>query len=217
MIYPLYEINWDQPENRDLILRSLNCWQSNPAALQGYSFTGRASIYASMGEGDKARDALRVLLDKFVKPNTMYLESGPVIETPLAAATSIQELYLQYWNNTARIFPAIPTDWEEAAFENLRTEGAFLISAVRREGKTHWVKVRSTVAGELKIKPGLEGTVRLRSSAKGLRLKKEEAGTYICQMPSDAEIILYSSLETMKTSVGPAVHTQGNANSYGLK
>ncbi len=218
MIYPLYEMNWDQPENRSLIERSFNRWQSMPSALQGYSFTGRASIYAMMGKGNEARDALKILLDKYVKPNTMYLESGPVIETPLAAAASIQELYLQYWNNTVRVFPAVPDDWKNAAFDNFRTEGAFLISALRTEGRTRWVKVRSTSPGKLRIIPGLEGTVKLQSQQANIGLKNEGNGIYSCQMPRNTEITLYTGEGILpEDRIRPVPHSQGTINSFGLK
>lgn len=204
MIYPLYEMNWDQPENRALIERSLDHWQSMPAALQGYSFTGRASINAMMGRGDQAYGALKTLLDRFVKPNTMYLETGPVIETPLAAAASIQELYLQYWNNTVRVFPAVPSHWPDAAFDNFRTEGAFLVSAVRKDGVTRWVRVKSTVGGELRIRPNLPGRVKIKS--KGIGLKYEGDGVYSCSMPKDAEITLYSDKSALKIPVAPVAY-----------
>ncbi|MFE5669571.1 hypothetical protein ACFQ7W_37310 [Streptomyces niveus] len=38
-----------------------------------------------LGNGDDALDYLDTLLDKFVQPNTMYRESGPVLEPPCPA------------------------------------------------------------------------------------------------------------------------------------
>ena len=54
MIYPFYEINWDQAENHNIIEKSINTWQSKPEALQGYSLTGHASMKAMMGRGDES-------------------------------------------------------------------------------------------------------------------------------------------------------------------
>ncbi len=56
MIYPLYIMNLDQPENRELVTKSLNHWMGMPKALRGYSYTGAASISAVMGRGDDATD-----------------------------------------------------------------------------------------------------------------------------------------------------------------
>lgn len=147
-----------------------------PAALQGYSFTGFASMKAMLGDGNAARDALNTLLTKFVKPNTLYAESGPVIETPLSAITSIQELCLQFWNNVVRVFPAIPSDWNEVSFDNFLVDGAFLISGTRQAGINTKVSIKSEKGGRIKIKPnmpqGLEwtktGTVTLIGNQNGI-------------------------------------------------
>ncbi|UZJ64890.1 hypothetical protein OKW96_00765 [Sphingobacterium sp. KU25419] len=117
MIYPFYEINWDQKENRALIERSITYWQLKNEYLQGYSFTGAASMYAMMGKGDAALVSLDKLLKFYIKKNTLYAESGPVIETPLAAMTSIQEMCLQHWNGKLRIFPAVPHAWKDISFK----------------------------------------------------------------------------------------------------
>jgi alpha-L-fucosidase 2 len=214
MVYPLYLVNWDQEENRELISKSLKHWHSFPAALQGYSFTGGASMYAMMGKGDSARDYLNQLLDKFVQPNTMYLESGPVIETPLAAATSIQELYLQYWADVARVFPAIPSNWKNAAFQNLRTEGAFLLSAVRKNGKTCWVKVESLKGGNLAIKPGFEHKPNLKS-ASAVNLSDQGKGVYTLSMPKGAVALLYVDEKDLNVALEEAISYSQNDNSFG--
>jgi alpha-L-fucosidase 2 len=214
MIYPLYLVNWDQPENHDVIKKSLAHWHSFPTALQGYSFTGGASIYALMGNGNSARDYLNQLLDKFVTANTMYLESGPVIETPLAAAASIQELYLQYWNNTVRVFPAVPFDWVNAGFENMRTEGAFLLSAVRKEGITRWIKIESLNGGTLIIKPGFKAQVKLNADP-AVKLTDTGNQTYACTIPKGETVLLYADEEDLKISMNDVITYSTNDNSFG--
>jgi len=214
MVYPLYLVNWDQEEHRELISKSLKHWHSFPAALQGYSFTGGASMYAMMGKGDSARDYLNQLLDKFVQPNTMYLESGPVIETPLAAAASIQELYLQYWDDVARIFPAVPSDWQNAAFQNLRTEGAFLLTAVRQQGKTRWIKVESLNGGDLAIKTGFEQKPNLKS-ASAVILSDQGKGVCTLRMPKGAVALLYVDEKDLSIAVADVIGYSQNDNSFG--
>ena len=197
MIYPFYEINWDQPENREIIQKSLAHWHSFPSALQGYSYTAGASIYAMMGNGNQARDYLQTLLQKFVKPNTMYMETGPVIETPLAACASLQEMVLQYWNNTLRVFPAIPTDWEQASFENFRTDGAFLISAVRKKYRTQWIKIESLKGGTLQLQPNMQGTIQIKSNCL-VEWKNQGNLTYTLTIPKGESVVLYTSPEALK-------------------
>ncbi|MFD2582446.1 glycoside hydrolase family 95-like protein [Pedobacter vanadiisoli] len=151
MIYPYNLVNWDQPENRPLISQSLQNWLSYKNALAGFSFTGAASIYAGTGNGDMAYKWLNELLDRFIQVNTLYRESGPVIETPLAAATSIQEMLLQSWGGKIRVFPAIPADWQNVSFKQLLAEGAFLVSADRQDSHTQNIKITSLKGGGLTL------------------------------------------------------------------
>ena len=96
------------PADRALIERSLAHWIGFEGALQGYSFVGASAISSLMGKGDDAARYLDDLMSRFVKPNTMYREAGPVIETPLAAAQAVHEMLLQSSGGVLRIFPADP-------------------------------------------------------------------------------------------------------------
>ncbi|HKN56906.1 MAG TPA: Tat pathway signal sequence domain protein [Amycolatopsis sp.] len=156
-IYPLYDITWEQPEHRQIIETSLNHWVGFEGALQGYTFTGAASISAQMLGGEKAAFYLGELQRRFIQPNTMYKESGPVIETPLSAAKSMQDMLVQSWNGVLRLFPAVPAAWGDIALRDFRTEGAFLLSASREGGKTRWLKVHSEAGAPCVVRPGIEG------------------------------------------------------------
>jgi hypothetical protein len=151
MVFPLYVMNPDDPANRALIAKSLDHWMGMPAALRGYSFTGASSICSAIGRKDDALKWLNTFVGgegRFVcQPNTMYTEAGPVIETPLSAARSLQDMLLQSWGGKLRVFPGVSDKWQDVTFENLRGEGAFLVSASRRGGKTQWVRIES-LAGE---------------------------------------------------------------------
>lgn len=188
MIYPLHLMNGEQPENRELIETSLARWHSFPAALQGYSFTGGAAIYAMLGKGSQARDYLSTLLNRFIKPNTMYLESGPVIETPLAAVASLQDMLLQSWGDKIRVFPAIPQDWMNVGFEHLRAEGAFLVSASRQDGVTKWVRIKSLAGEPCLVKPGFEGAFKVKGNHK---LTDMGGGVYRIDIKKGQEVTLY--------------------------
>lgn len=215
MIYPLSLLNWDQIENRELIQKSLERWYNFEGGLAGFSFTGGASMYAMQGDGDKALACLKTLVNRFVKPNTMYLETGPVMETPLAAASSIQDLLLQSWGDKIRVFPAVPHEWKDVAFENLRTEGAFLISAVRKNGETKWVRVTSLVGGPCIIRPGLNGDVKIRG-AKSNAIKKQGESDYELQLTKGQTIILYGKEENLRANIG-LNKVVGKMNSWGRK
>ncbi|MCX6925317.1 MAG: hypothetical protein NT154_19215, partial [Verrucomicrobia bacterium] len=75
-IFPLYDLNIDQPENVGLVRKSVSHWigtKGNPAH-SGYTYTGSASMFASLEDGDRAWEHVNFYLDHYTQPNTMYME-----------------------------------------------------------------------------------------------------------------------------------------------
>jgi hypothetical protein len=211
MIYPLYVINWDQPENRTIIEKSVARWVGLKGAFAGYSFTGAASMYASMGRGNDAYIMMNDFIDRVVEPNTMYLEAdSPVIETPLSGAQSIQDMLLQSWSGKIRVFPGVPDAWKDVAFRDLRAEGAFLVSAARKDGKTQWVRVKSLAGEPCRIKPALEGVVKAT-----IPLKPMGEGVYALELKKGEDAILYTGDTIPMCDVTPVIADQGKCNYFG--
>ncbi len=187
MIHPYYTVTLDQPEHRALIGTSMDHWMRSTGAFAGYSYAAAASLRAAQGRGDEAVALLHEFLQRLVHPNTMYTEAdSPCIESPLAAAQSIHDLLLQDWGGVIRVFPAAPTAWADAVFADLRTAGAFLVSARRADGWTRWVRVRSEGGGRCVIRPGLAGDVRAT-----IPLQALGGETYALQLPAGGEALLY--------------------------
>ena len=185
MIYPYQLIDFSDDTARQLALKSIAHWQSKKGALQGYSLSGAASMYATFGNGNLALDYIQALLKRFIQPNTLYKESGPVIETPLALATSLQELSLQYRNDTTYVFPAVPTLWKNVAFENFRTEGAFLISAAKKNDKMT-VRIFSEYGGELHLNiPIQDYSIHSSKQAQLVNIKGQ---TFTLHLPKGSSI-----------------------------
>lgn len=148
MIYPYRMVNWEQPAMRPRISLSVERWRGN----QGYSRTGKAAMLLMMGRADEAWQQMQTFLDRFVKPNTLYAETGPVIETPLAAMSTLHDFYLQDWGGCIRVFPAVPREWPDASFAGMRADGAFLVSATRRGGRTVSIDVECELGGTLRLR-----------------------------------------------------------------
>jgi alpha-L-fucosidase 2 len=174
MFYPLYLVTPDLPENRELLIKSLDTWlelsrqeekEKGWCAFAAYTHTGASSMYASLGDGENALKYLNGFIDyPLVKPNSLYSESGPVLESPLSSAQCVHDMLIQSWGRTIRVFPAIPESWKSITFANLRTEGAFLVSASRREGENQWVRVYSENGGICKLVHNIESaTLSLNS------------------------------------------------------
>ncbi|MGG1513981.1 glycoside hydrolase family 95-like protein [Paenibacillus oryzisoli] len=190
-VFPLHLLSGDSPEERELILRSLRHWFSREGDLRGFTFTGAASIAAAVGEGDEALKYLKALMH-LIKPNTMYKEAGPVIESPLAGAEAIHDMLLQSWGEEIRVFPAVPSEWREAVFHNLRAEGAFEVSAVRSEGTTAWIRVKSLAGQPCRIQTDMQGDIRM-SGGTAVQLRSLGGGVFELELPQGEEAVLYSA------------------------
>jgi alpha-L-fucosidase 2 len=201
-IYPLYEITWEDPANRALIEKSLEHWISFEGALQGYSFTGAASISAQMLRGDKAAFYLGELLRRFVQPNTMYKESGPVIETPLSAAQSVHDMLCQSWGGVIRLFPAVA--WPDVSMQNFRTQGAFLLSASRQGGQTRWLRVHSEAGAPCVLRTGISGELAVRDRmGRDLPWREVATGTIEVDLPRGQEAVIHRKNDRPDFEIAP--------------
>ena len=151
MIYPYHILDWNNPVDAHRMQKSIDRWNGDT----GYSLTGKASMLESKGDGDGALALIKRFLAGWVRPNTLYNESGPVIETPFSAMCSIEEMYLQDWGGLIRVFPACPSAWKDCSFSNMRANGAFLVSAERKDGNTMSVTVYSEKGGVCRIRTGI--------------------------------------------------------------
>lgn len=153
MIYPYHLVDWENPEDCPKMELSVSRWNGN----QGYSRTGKAAMLLSKNDGDGALAQMQTFFDNFIKPNTLYAETGPVIETPMAAVSTLHEFYMQDWGNKIRVFWGMPSSWNEASFVNLRAKGAFLVSATRKNSRTVFVQIESEHGGLCRLQTGIPG------------------------------------------------------------
>ncbi len=161
-IHPLGLLEWENDTDRQIIGSSLALLDSvGPSQWCGYSWAWLANLRARARDGEGAREALRIFASSFVSANSFHLngdQSGKgyssftydpfTLEGNFAFAAGVQEMLLQSHNGIVRVFPAIPADWQnEVSFKNLRSEGAFLISA--EYGKN--VKIMAEQGGQLEL------------------------------------------------------------------
>lgn len=125
----------------DAAYRNLSNWfLSTSAANDGY---GGGSFGQNLG------------------PNTMYQEArgAPCNESPLGAAFAIQSWLLSCWSfgapeialktDALRVFPSVPKSWASSvSIGSLSAEGGYNVSGQYTAGKTIWIHVTATAAGQ---------------------------------------------------------------------
>ena len=130
----------------------------------GYSFAWLSSLAARAGDGAKAERALEVFSTAFTLRNSFHCngdQSGKgyskfryrpfTLEGNFAAAAGVQEMLLQSHRGRIEVFPAVPGSWRDVTFTTLRAQGAFLVSAERRNGVTRRVEVQSEKGGACRL------------------------------------------------------------------
>lgn len=155
-IHPLGIIRWENgPEDQAIIKASLDDLEDKGTAWWcGYSFSWLANLAARARDGEKTEKALEIFSTAFCLRNSFHCngdQSGKgysnfryrpfTLEGNFAAAAGLQEMLLQSYSGTIRVFPAIPAAWKNVSFQTLRAEGAFLVSAERRDGVTQSVEI----------------------------------------------------------------------------
>ncbi len=165
-IHPLGLIRWENgAEDQEIIKASLvDLDEKGTSQWCGYSFSWLASLAARSRDGDKAAKALEIFSTAFCLRNGFHCngdQSGKgysnfryrpfTLEGNFAAAAGLQEMLLQSYSGTIRLFPAIPASWKDVSFKTLRAEGAFLVSARRKGGLVQSVEINSEKGGLFRL------------------------------------------------------------------
>jgi len=187
--HPMGVIDWSDGEGaRTIISNTLeNLRKFGPGWWCGYSYSWLGNLYARAFDGERAAAALTDFASCFVLPNSFHVngdqtKSGKsnftyrpfTLEGNFAFASGLQEMLIQSHTGVIRVFPAVPASWKNISFRDLRTEGAFLVSASMKEGKVEKITIRSDVGGtcrladpadpqkiiEYQLKPGAEMTYK---------------------------------------------------------
>jgi len=221
-IFPLHVLNVeDRPDQRPLMEKSIAHFLSFNGDECLFKFTGASSLYAALGDGNDALKSLKRALEPQAKgptitPNTLYSENGwPTFESPISAQRAILDMLIQSWGGTIRVFPAFPDLWKEAAFYDLRTEGAFLVSAKRSNGKTLFIGIKSLAGEPCHLKTDLaepiiaEGipasAIRQVNSLLEIDLKKGE------------QVVLHTQGVPSPYIIEPLSNQTGLTNAWGVK
>jgi len=146
----------------------------------------------------------------------MYTEGiNPVMETPPSAARCVQDMLLQS-HDVIHIFPAVPTTWRDACFDRLLAEGAFEVSAVRRNGSTQFIRIRSLAGEPCRVKTDLDDPMRL--TTKGLvPVPVDKSGILTLDLAMDEEAVLVDKGFSGGLSIDQVKLAPQDCNYYGLK
>ncbi|WP_291192796.1 glycosyl hydrolase family 95 catalytic domain-containing protein [Dyadobacter sp.] len=202
-IHPLGLIKWEDGEQaRKTITNTIALLDKvGPDWWCGYSYSWLANLKARAKDGAGARDALATFARAFCLPNSFHANGDQTksglskftyrpftLEGNFAFASGLQEMMLQSYAGAIEVMPALPADWNDASFSNLRAEGAVLVSAEKKDGRIVQISLLAEKAGEFSLKlpaPGFKITM-----ASGVRKIKDDGKLITFSAPAGGKIEL---------------------------
>ncbi len=164
--HPLGVMDWsDGPAEQKILINTLrNLEKFGPDWWCGYSYSWLGNLYARAFDGEKAAAVLTDFATCFTLPNSFHVNGDQsktgkskflyrpfTLEGNFAFASGLQEMLLQSHTGIIRVFPAIPASWKEGSFDNLRAEGAFLVSASLTNGKVSRIEIKAEKDGTCRV------------------------------------------------------------------
>ena len=171
-IHPLGVLNVEaSQQDKEAVIASLdNLKKLGTEHWVGFSFSWASCLEARAGRADEAFHYLDIFINAFTSPNGFNLngdQSGNgysnltyrpfTLDANFGASQAVHEMLLQSWGRRVRIFPAVPSEWQEVSFRDLRAEGGFIISAERKAGKTVSLRIKAVVDSKLILKDPFDG------------------------------------------------------------
>ncbi|MDX1315025.1 MAG: hypothetical protein R3356_05935, partial [Eudoraea sp.] len=153
----------------------------------GYSFSWQANLYARAFMGEKAAESLRIFAEAFCLPNSFHVNGDQTgkgyskftyrpftLEGNFAFASGVQEMLVQSHTGIIKVFPAIPSDWNDVSFDRLRTTGAFLVSADMTAGEIERVEIESLAGALLKLECPFDTDLQAKGEIMEIETNKGE-------------------------------------------
>ncbi len=173
-IYPFDTLDLDDPNWSRIVERSLATWiREGMGMWSGWAMPWAAILHSRLGNADMAVLTLHIWERVFTNeghgtlhdpawPGFTLIGSRPTapkdvrgeimqMDAGMGATAAIMELLLHTRAGVNHLFAGAPADWKTVSFSGMRTEGAFLVSAARANGRVTDVTVRSVRGGRFRL------------------------------------------------------------------
>ena len=141
-IYPLRTMKYDCDENKKIIDSTIaNLEKLGIGNWVGYSLGWMAQFYAIKGDGESALKMIETFFKYFCTDNGFHSNGDFrfktkcnlkcrlfTLEANFIAMDAVLEMLVFSEDNVVKLLPAIPNDWSNLQFDNLRCYGGVLVS-----------------------------------------------------------------------------------------
>ena len=168
-VFPAEQVTWFSPEPvKELFRRTIRDTKHN--GNNSHVLFNIAKARLSMPE---AVPDMKKWFKSRELPNGMFAwqghQHGTFMPESIGVAALVTEFLMQSVGDTIRVFPCWRTE-QDAAFNNLRAQGGFLVSAEQKSGKVTRLEITSTVGGTLRLLNPWSGQIVERLTRPGQRL-----------------------------------------------
>ena len=170
-IYPASQIGFSSGEKLLKIAR--NTYFINDRRLDDNGSNSYLPAGARIGvDPEFLLEGIRMNIKEFGLPNRLFRHHGGGIEHLTMVPATINEMLMQSYEGVIRLFPC----WDKkmnASFENLRADGAFLVSSELKNMKIVSLKIKSLAGRKCVVDCGDIKHVIRESDKKEISFKKE--------------------------------------------
>jgi alpha-L-fucosidase 2 len=152
-LYPGNSINKKTPE---LMAAAVAVMEERGNGSTGWSRAFKANLWARVGDGERAYECLRGLVNDCTYENLFSFHPPFQIDGNLGGAAAVAEMLIQSHNGYIEVFPAVPKVWANVSFKGLCARGGFTVDASLSKGIVVNMSVYSKKGGICRIKKGDE-------------------------------------------------------------
>jgi alpha-L-fucosidase 2 len=156
-LYPSSQINkYHTPELFDAAHTSL----IQRGDADGWPGAWRISLWARVGDGDRAQNALNKHVMHGLTSNLFNGQRVFQIDANFGASAGIAEMLLQSHDGAIQLLPALPSEWKTGTINGLCSRGGFEIESMEwKDGEIVKVAIKSKLGGNCRIRSYSELTI----------------------------------------------------------
>ncbi len=120
----------------------------------GWSAAWLISQYARLGETEKAKRSLDVVLSKNISPNLFTQHPPFQMDANFGVTAGIAEMLIQSHAGEIHLLPGLPQAWAEGSVEGLCARGGFVVDMYWKNGLLVGMNLLSKIGNTCKIRYG---------------------------------------------------------------